>query len=91
MGCSILAEHPGGAERTGGADRARPLAQIRAQCVFRHDYEGIETAKAEKLFAELRGKLPGLPGTEVCGLRIEAADDFAYTDPVIVSALDVRA
>jgi phosphoglucomutase len=30
----------------------------------------------------LRGKLPKLAGTEVSGMRIEAADDFAYTDPV---------
>jgi phosphoglucomutase len=48
----------------------------------RHDYEGIETAKADRLFAELRGKLPGLAGTEISGMRIEFADDFAYTDPV---------
>ncbi|MDR1936271.1 MAG: alpha-D-glucose phosphate-specific phosphoglucomutase [Candidatus Accumulibacter sp.] len=48
----------------------------------RHDYEGIETARADKLFAELRGKLPGLAGTEISGMRIELADDFAYTDPV---------
>ena len=48
----------------------------------RHDYEGIETARADRLFAELRGKLAALPGTEVAGQRIEAADDFAYTDPV---------
>ena len=48
----------------------------------RHDYEGVETAKAEKLFADLRRKLSLLPGTEVAGLRITAADDFSYTDPV---------
>ncbi|MDR2787877.1 MAG: alpha-D-glucose phosphate-specific phosphoglucomutase [Candidatus Accumulibacter sp.] len=48
----------------------------------RHDYEGIETAKADRLFAELRGKLSGLPGLDVSGMRIEAAGDFAYTDPV---------
>ncbi|GHU26780.1 alpha-D-glucose phosphate-specific phosphoglucomutase [Betaproteobacteria bacterium] len=48
----------------------------------RHDYEGIETAKADRLFAELRGKLPGLAGTEISGMRVELADDFAYTDPV---------
>ena len=48
----------------------------------RHDYEGIETAKADKLFHELRAKLKELPGSDVVGLRIEAADDFAYTDPV---------
>ncbi|MDR1709872.1 MAG: alpha-D-glucose phosphate-specific phosphoglucomutase [Candidatus Accumulibacter sp.] len=48
----------------------------------RHDYEGIETARAEALFAGLRGRLAELPGKDVAGLRIEAADDFAYTDPV---------
>ena len=48
----------------------------------RHDYEGIETERADRLFAELRGKLPNLPGGEISGMRIEAADDFAYTDPV---------
>ena len=48
----------------------------------RHDYEAIETAKAEALMDGLRKKLPLLPGQEVEGMRIEAADDFAYTDPV---------
>jgi phosphoglucomutase len=48
----------------------------------RHDYEGIETEKADRLFAGLCGRLAELPGREMAGLRIEAADDFAYTDPV---------
>ena len=48
----------------------------------RHDYEGIETSKAETLFAELRKKLSTLPGTEFDGLRVKVADDFCYTDPV---------
>ncbi|MDR2113041.1 MAG: alpha-D-glucose phosphate-specific phosphoglucomutase [Candidatus Accumulibacter sp.] len=48
----------------------------------RHDYEGIETARADKLFAKLRGKLPELAGKEISGMRVERADDFAYTDPV---------
>ncbi|MEA1084651.1 alpha-D-glucose phosphate-specific phosphoglucomutase [Sphingomonas sp. CD22] len=47
----------------------------------RHDYEGVESARADALMAELRGKLGTLTGTEVAGLRIAAADDFAYTDP----------
>ncbi|RZL58451.1 MAG: alpha-D-glucose phosphate-specific phosphoglucomutase [Sphingomonas sp.] len=47
----------------------------------RHDYEGVESARADALMAELRGKLDTLAGTEVAGLRIAAADDFAYTDP----------
>jgi len=47
----------------------------------RHDYEGVESARADALMAALRGKLDTLAGTEVAGLRIAAADDFAYTDP----------
>ena len=48
----------------------------------RHDFEGIETAKADELMAQLRQKLPTLSGQEVDGMRIKAADDFCYTDPV---------
>ncbi len=47
----------------------------------RHDYEGVESERADALMAELRGKLDGLAGTRVAGLTIAAADDFAYTDP----------
>ncbi len=47
----------------------------------RHDYEGVESERADALMAELRGKLDGLAGTQVAGLTIAAADDFAYTDP----------
>ncbi len=54
----------------------------------RHDYEGIESERAETLFARLRESLPSLAGTEVEGLRIKAADDFAYTDPVDGSRSD---
>ena len=48
----------------------------------RHDYEGIETAQGDRLMHELRARLPQLPGADYGGLRIAAADDFAYTDPV---------
>ena len=48
----------------------------------RHDYEGIETSKAEALFSELRQKLPKLAGTSFDGLRVKSADDFCYIDPV---------
>lgn len=54
----------------------------------RHDYEGIETTKAETLFSELRKKLPTLPGMVFDGLRVNAADDFCYTDPVDGSVSD---
>lgn len=48
----------------------------------RHDFEAIETAKADAMMASLRGGLAALPGTVVEGMTVRAADDFAYTDPV---------
>jgi phosphoglucomutase len=48
----------------------------------RHDYEGIETASADRLMAELRARLPELAASQCAGLHIAAADDFSYLDPV---------
>ena len=48
----------------------------------RHDYEGVDKAAAEGLMDALRAGLSDLPGRQVEGLTVTAADDFAYTDPV---------
>lgn len=48
----------------------------------RHDYEGIDSTIADKLFADLRASLAGLAGKTFGGLTVEKADDFAYHDPV---------
>lgn len=48
----------------------------------RHDYEEVETDRANALVDELRTKLTSLPGTSVRGMKIASADDFAYHDPV---------
>ncbi|RWC35117.1 MAG: alpha-D-glucose phosphate-specific phosphoglucomutase [Mesorhizobium sp.] len=48
----------------------------------RHDYEEVETDRANALVDELRTKLASLPGTSVRGMKIASADDFAYHDPV---------
>ncbi|RUU31353.1 MAG: alpha-D-glucose phosphate-specific phosphoglucomutase [Mesorhizobium sp.] len=48
----------------------------------RHDYEEVETDRADALVDELRAKLASLPGTSVRGMKIAGADDFAYHDPV---------
>ncbi len=48
----------------------------------RHDYEEVETERANTLIDGLRQKLASLPGTSVRGMKIAAADDFAYHDPV---------
>jgi phosphoglucomutase len=48
----------------------------------RHDYEGVDTDNANALVAALRAKLESLPGTQINGLTVSAADDFAYHDPI---------
>ncbi|QPH54900.1 alpha-D-glucose phosphate-specific phosphoglucomutase [Pontivivens ytuae] len=48
----------------------------------RHDYEGVDSAKARALMDDVRNHLDTLPGQSFAGLEVEAADDFAYTDPV---------
>jgi len=54
----------------------------------RHDYEGIETEKADRLIDRLRARLPELAGSDCAGQRIAAADDFSYIDPVDGSRSD---
>ena len=48
----------------------------------RHDYEDVDAAVAQAVMADLAAALPTLPGRDVNGLRVTAADDFAYVDPV---------
>ncbi len=48
----------------------------------RHDYEAIETDKANALMAALEASLEDLPGKAFGPLTVNAADQFAYTDPV---------
>ncbi len=48
----------------------------------RHDYEGVDTAAAEKMMEALRRRLPELPGQRLAGRSIRTADDFSYVDPV---------
>ena len=47
----------------------------------RHDYEGVESDRADALMAGLRAALSALPGRSFGPLAVEAADDFAYHDP----------
>lgn len=48
----------------------------------RHDYEDVETERANALYEGLRAALPSLPGRSFAGLTVAAADEFAYDDPV---------
>jgi phosphoglucomutase len=48
----------------------------------RHDYEAVETDRANALYDGLRTALPSLPGQSFAGLTVASADEFAYDDPV---------
>ena len=65
-----------------GAVLAGHWARFGRNYYSRHDYEGLPVEGAEAMMADLRARLPSLPGTEVAGLRVTAADEFAYRDPV---------
>ena len=53
------------------------------RCYYsRHDYEDVESDKANSMMEALRSRLPVLGGTKVASLTVEAADEFAYDDPV---------
>ncbi|HIK51630.1 MAG TPA: alpha-D-glucose phosphate-specific phosphoglucomutase [Oscillatoriales cyanobacterium M59_W2019_021] len=48
----------------------------------RHDYEAIESDRANTLIENLRAKLASLPGRKLGNYTVDYADDFSYTDPV---------
>jgi phosphoglucomutase len=48
----------------------------------RHDYEAIESERANRLIEGLRRRIPTLPGQRFGDFEISACDDFAYTDLV---------
>ena len=48
----------------------------------RHDYEGVESDKANTLMENLRSLLPSLPGKQYGQYEVKYADDFSYTDPI---------
>jgi len=48
----------------------------------RHDYEGVEKAKAEKVMNGLEAKLSQIIGQSFHGETVSKADSFSYTDPI---------
>ncbi len=54
----------------------------------RHDYEGVDSAKANELMAGLRSQLSSLPGQPLGDYTVAYADDFSYTDPIDGSVSD---
>jgi phosphoglucomutase len=48
----------------------------------RHDYEGVESDRANTLMENLHSSLPNLKGKQFGSYQVEYGDDFSYTDPV---------
>lgn len=48
----------------------------------RHDYEGVETNKANMLISNLLATLPTMKGKQFGNYQVDYADDFSYTDPI---------
>ena len=71
------------------AVRKMPVAELMAEhwrtygrtYYARHDYEAVATEGADALMASLRERLDTLAGETFSSLIVEAADEFAYTDP----------
>lgn len=54
----------------------------------RHDYEEVESDKANKLMDGLRSQLASLKGKKLGSYEVATADDFSYVDPVDGSKSD---
>lgn len=48
----------------------------------RHDYEGLDSIKAQQMVTDVQERLASLPGKTYAGLTVESADNFSYLDPV---------
>lgn len=48
----------------------------------RHDYEGVEKSKAERVLDNVRQQLEELPGQVFHGETVLKADSFSYVDPI---------
>ena len=57
----------------------------------RHDYDEIDLAAANGHMTALRDQTKTLPGKTFGALKVEAADDFDYHDPVDGSDTKARA
>jgi phosphoglucomutase len=48
----------------------------------RHDYEAVDSDRANTLIETLRAKAPSLAGQALGRYTVEYGDDFSYTDPI---------
>ncbi|MGA7932773.1 MAG: alpha-D-glucose phosphate-specific phosphoglucomutase, partial [Kovacikia sp.] len=72
------------------AVRRQPIAQIVKEhwqmygrnFYTRHDYEGVEAERADRLVQHLYNQIPTLKGKQFGAYDVDYSDDFSYRDPV---------
>ena len=65
------------------AELMQELWETHGRCYYsRHDYEDVETDKANSVIDGLRAQLATLAGEQVGSKTITFADEFSYNDPV---------
>ena len=57
-------------------------AQFGQNYYTRHDFEEIETDKANPVMTHIKTQLPTLAGKQFGALTVQSADDFSYHDPI---------
>ena len=57
-------------------------AQFGQNYYTRHDFEEIESDKANAVMAHIKAQLPSLAGQTFGTLTVQSADDFSYHDPI---------
>ena len=57
-------------------------AQYGQNYYTRHDFEEIETDKANPVMAHIKAQLPTLASKQFGALTVQSADDFSYHDPI---------
>jgi len=68
----------------------RPVSQIVTQhwqqygrdYCLRHDYEAVDSERAQAMMRALEARLPHLAGVTMDGFTIQQADSFTYHDPI---------
>ena len=57
-------------------------AQFGQNYYTRHDFEEIETDKANAVMTHIKAQLPSLAGQTLGAFTVHSADDFSYHDPI---------
>ena len=57
-------------------------AQFGQNYYTRHDFEEIETDKANAVMTHIKAQLPSLAGQTLGAFTVQSADDFSYHDPI---------